>query len=164
VFYYNSLLNFSLSLGLAQTTSHKAEARYIFDEKLFESNVLEDITTKLKSTSISSESAKRSPHALTILGRIANDPNFESKVFGLPVPFEHPEFFTDTVSRVAGDKLLKYIDEWSQDLNGSTSVELMNTKLEEVIWMNSVVYGIAGWACRAQGKDSKKEFNADFLT
>ena len=54
---------------------------------------------------------KPSPHALSILARVASDPAFKPSALGLPVPPEG-DFFGQIVSR-AGSKLIDVLNEWT---------------------------------------------------
>ncbi|KAI0085243.1 hypothetical protein BDY19DRAFT_1059708 [Irpex rosettiformis] len=149
--------------ALAQTMAHKVEGASLFNEKLFQGDGIADITAKLATTAISSSGEKTAPHALNILSRIASDPNFAPSALGLPAPIGSGEELADIIARVASDKLLVYIEQWSQDLSANVSADVLRAKVEEIVWMNATIYGVAGWAGRVQGADPKKEFNADFL-
>ncbi|KAI0337856.1 hypothetical protein BDW22DRAFT_1464375 [Trametopsis cervina] len=152
-----------VSEGIAQAATHTPEAIDILPAKLFESDGLGNLTAKLASASISSGSKQFAPHALSILGRVSKDPAFNPKALGLPVPRDHPEQLTDLVVRVAGAELASYIEEWAQDLSGEVGPAVLKAKCEELAWLNTVVFGVGGWAGRAQSTDANKEFNADFL-
>lgn len=143
--------------------AHKPEALSLFDEKLFQSDGVTDITAKLASTGISTSNGASAPHALAILDRIANDATFAPSALGLPAPVESQEQLTDLITRIAGDSLLKYVEQWTIDLNANASAEVFKAKFEELVWMNTLIYGVAGWAGRAQSWDENKEFNGDFL-
>ncbi|KAI0085244.1 hypothetical protein BDY19DRAFT_1050723 [Irpex rosettiformis] len=149
--------------GLAQAMAHKPDAVSLFDEKLFHEDGIADIATKIASASISASSDKPAPHALNILGRVANDPAFAPLAFGLPIPITDQQQLADLVARIADVKLLGYIEQWTQDLGANVSVEILRAKFEELVWMNTLIYGVAGWGGRAQGTDEKKQFNADFI-
>jgi Questin oxidase-like len=58
-----------------------------------------------------------------------------------------------TAMEAHGDAIRKYTREWSY--NSSDPKEL-ERKIEELVWMNVIIYGIAGWT-----KD--KDYNADFF-
>ena len=98
-----------------------------------------------------------STHALAILGRVANDPDFAPSAIGLPVP--EGQNSIERIATTRKDKLLKLLEEWTV---GSTREDI-DKKIEEVLWMNAVVYGVGGWGGRALSKQSSKEFNGDFF-
>lgn len=95
-------------------------------------------------------------HALAVLTKIANDPELSPKALQLPIPEGEKDTAIERVVRLAGSKIVKYASEWTVN----TSIE---AKLEEVVWANSVVYAVGGWAGRTQGEDDKHEFNGDFF-
>ncbi len=122
------------------------------------------MTSRLASFALSAKPSKptsESPHALTILGKIHNDISMAPDVIGLVAyegignPLEHVERVVDSV----GDKIKKYASEWTV----SPTAEDLEAKLEEGIWMNTVIYSIGGYAGREQGHDEKKKFNGDFF-
>lgn len=60
-----------------------------------------------------------------------------------------------------GAKLVGYILEWTKTV--SAEPEVLKRKFEEVVWMNTVVYAVGGWAGRDEGDDEHKKFNGDFF-
>jgi len=61
--------------------------------------------------------------------------------------------FYARVSQTHGDLILKYADQWSLDTSDPKNLE---RKIEELIWMNAVIYSVGGWS-KADG------FKADFF-
>ena len=104
-----------------------------------------------------SGAGESSVHALSILGRIAKDPAFSPSAVGLPAA--EGENSVARVVAVCKDKLFKFFEEWTV---GHTREDL-DKKFEELLWMNTVIYGIGGWGGRAGSKDPAKEFNGDFF-
>lgn len=94
-------------------------------------------------------------HALTIVARILNDPAMSAKSIGLPVPNRGD---LDHVAKTRGDIIISYAEAWTVD---GTSAEAVERKIEELIWMNVILYGIGGWGGRKL--TGSGEFNADFL-
>lgn len=88
-------------------------------------------------------------HAFTILSRILKDPQFEHKE-----TVEELKLYQTTAER-HGDAIKNYVSEWSYDSSDPKEVE---RKIEELIWTNLVIYGIAGWT-KGKGED----FFADFF-
>lgn len=128
----------------------------VLPESLFETTGISGLAEKLASATLTKTSGgKGSPHALTILGRVAVDPAFKPSALGLPLP-PGGDFLTQIVSR-AGDKLVEILEEWTVE----ATREDLEKKVEEVIWMNSVIYSVAGYGGRHI--DANKEFNANFL-
>lgn len=105
------------------------------------------------------EGKTSSVHALAILAKVASDPAFKPSEIGLPPPEDSGENAIQRVARVVGDKLVGFLNEWTV----STDVKDLEEKLEEVIWMNTLVYSVGGWGGREQGDDENKEFNGDFF-
>lgn len=152
--------------GIAQATGQDIEAPAAFPPALFDGGGASSLTSQLASLVISvtpHSSSTTQVNALTVLAHIANDPAFSPKEIGLPVPDGEKEGSVDRVVRVAGEKLLKYVDEWTAALVTDTSSELLTQKFEEVVWMNTVIYAVGGWAGRKQGEDEKGAFNSDFF-
>ncbi|THG97402.1 hypothetical protein EW026_g4588 [Hermanssonia centrifuga] len=151
--------------GIAQAAGQEGDAIALFPAELFESpQSVSSMTSRLASFALSAKPSKptsESPHALTILGKIHNDISMAPDVIGLVAyegignPLEHVERVVDSV----GDKIKKYASEWTV----SPTKEDLEAKLEEVIWMNTVIYAIGGYAGREQGHDEKKKFNGDFF-
>lgn len=98
-----------------------------------------------------------SPHALSILARVAKDPAFSPASIGLPPPAGDTAL--KHVVEKCSDKLLALLDEWTV----SPTREDIDKKIEEVIWMNAVVYTIGGWGGRNHSEDPNKQFNGDFF-
>lgn len=110
---------------------------------------------------MSAPAAAADVHALTILARIAKDAAFAPAHIGLPIPEGEHENSVDRVVRVGGAKLSEYASEWMKTVTPDRDV--LRRKFEELVWMNTVVYGVGGWAARAQSADDKKQFNGDFF-
>ena len=99
------------------------------------------------------------PHALSILFRVANDPYFSHKALKLPVPEGEHESALERTVRLGGEKLVSLAKVWTV----KPDVQDLEAKLEEVVWVNTVIYGVGGWGGRRMGEDEKGEFNADFF-
>ena len=74
-----------------------------------------------------------------------------------------PFLLTGHVADRVGPQLLKIVEEWASELNGDVTDEILRAKLEEIVWMNAVIYGVCGWAGRKQVDESPGQFNADFF-
>ena len=122
------------------------------------------LTSKLSSLVISPKQTE-DVHALTVLARIAKDPELSPESVGMPYstaqlgPQPGLAFFK--VIDVAAGKLGEYADAWIKTLVPDRAV--LRRKFEELAWMVSVIYGIGGWAGREKGGDEKGEFNGDFF-
>jgi hypothetical protein len=138
--------------GLAQGAVHSENSSSRIPTSFFEggdvSEVLDRMAARLKSVILSGEIKPVSSglHAFTILARILKDPEFGTIV-------DSETTYTTTVERF-GDALRKLIDEWQVD---TTNVQNVERKIEELSWMNVIIYGIGGW-------QEGQPFNADFLT
>jgi hypothetical protein len=130
--------------GLASTAVHISKSSTLLPAS--------SATPTLKSwwSSLSNKSfpsISKNTHALTILARILKDPRFEH-MEGI----EDEQLYRTTVA-THGDAIRKYASEWSYDHSDPKEVE---RKIEELVWMNVIIYGIAGWT---KGQD----YNADFF-
>ncbi|EMD35935.1 hypothetical protein CERSUDRAFT_124504 [Gelatoporia subvermispora B] len=116
------------------------------------------VLERLPGRTAGDRSATGGVHALTLMARVLNDPEFSPESIGLPPPKDAEEDALARVGRLRGDVLAKYADQWGVD---GTSPEAVTSKIEELVWMNVILYGVGGWAGR--GKSKAKTFNADFL-
>jgi len=87
-------------------------------------------------------------HTFSILARVLKDPEFGTIVDGQGIGI-----YSTTAKRF-GESLKKLIDEWQVD---TTNVQDVERKIEELSWMNVMIYGIGGW-------EEGQLFNADFFT
>jgi hypothetical protein len=97
-----------------------------------------------------SASAAKTPsgtHVFTIMARMLKDPSMKIKK---PNPADN---FMAEINKTHGDRILKYAEEWTLDTSDPKDVE---RKTEELIWMNTLIYGVGGWH-KANG------FKADFF-
>jgi len=94
-------------------------------------------------------------HALTILARVMADST-------LDLPQDHEELTAvQGVIDKHADRIRDYASQWTIDIQRSGEVD---RKVEEIAWMNTVMYGIAGWTWAQKVKHGKDgEFNADFF-
>jgi GH18 family chitinase len=81
------------------------------------------------------------------MARMLKDPSFKIK------KDEQAVNLYSQVSKTHGDRILKYAEQWTLDTTDPSDVE---RKIEELIWMNTVIYSIGGWS-EADG------FKADFF-
>ena len=83
------------------------------------------------------------------------------------MPYPKPDFgpqpvlAVNKVVEVSNKKLTEYANAWIKTVLPDRAV--IRRKFEELVWMVSVIYGVGGWAGRAQGGDKKGNFNADFF-
>ena len=102
---------------------------------------------------------KTGVHAFTILARMLKDTKFAPASLGLPVP-EESSFAR--VNAAAGDALVQLTNEWVADLDGDgATAQAIANKIEELAWMNALIYGVGGWVGRE--RSATKKFNADFF-
>lgn len=93
-------------------------------------------------------------HALTILSRVLSDSRF--------TPTKSSEkneinIFDATV-KMHAKALEEYVNQWDISPN---STELQN-KMEEIVWVVCVLYGIGGWT-DGKLRHGEHNFNADFF-
>ncbi|TFK19240.1 hypothetical protein FA15DRAFT_674620 [Coprinopsis marcescibilis] len=96
-------------------------------------------------------------HALDILGWVSK------ALRTAPTPDEKNSF--DTVIGKHAHRLLKFADLWKLDADKLGKDEkYLHGKIEELVWMVTVMYGVGGWTGRGQEQDGSDEhFNADFF-
>ena len=149
--------------GLAEACVQSPSATNLFIPSLFDppssGSGISGVINQVASLSLFSGSGqKSSPHALSILARVAKDPAFAPSAIGLPAG--QGESSVDKVAKVCEEKLMKLLDEWTV----LPDREDLLKKVKEVIWMNSVIYAVGGWGGRNKSTDESKEFNADFFS
>lgn len=94
-------------------------------------------------------------HALTILARVLADSRLS-----LPDDLNELTIVQKTIAKHS-HLIREYASQWTIDLRKSGEIE---RKVEEITWMNVVMYGVAGWTWAQQVKRGKEgEFNADFF-
>jgi hypothetical protein len=94
-------------------------------------------------------------HALTILARVTAD----SKLT-LPTDLDELMILQNTLDQHS-DAIRDYAMQWSIDLNRPGEI---NRKVEEIAWMNTVIFGVAGWTWAQQVEQGREgDFNADFF-
>ncbi|KAI0919854.1 hypothetical protein AcV5_001812 [Taiwanofungus camphoratus] len=166
--------------GLAQTAVHPLECSELVPSSLFTSKAaardaadaaVSHLTSLFPSLALgkvqnggeSVDGLRRTTpgvHAFTILARMSCDERFTAASIGLPVnvrPQDVPTLL-DRVTARLGETLLAYAGEWYAD--GHT-VEEVASKVEELSWLNTLLYGVGGWAGRKHSAGGK--FVADFF-
>lgn len=111
---------------------------------------LENIVSRLVLNNITPIAKKTSSgtHAFTIMARILKDPAFGNKAQS-----SEASIYRDVLA-ANGDALVKYAEEWKLNISDPNDLK---AKIEELVWMNAIIYGIGGWN---EGDD----FKADFFT
>jgi hypothetical protein len=97
----------------------------------------------------SSASQNKNIHALTILSRILADPEMAIKNpnrIDAIMMYAHP-------LKTHAERIRGYAEQWTVDIGREGEVE---GKIEELVWMNVVLYAVGGW-----GKD--RPFKASFF-
>lgn len=115
--------------GLAMTALHSSEHTFV-QPSLWST---ESITEKVNGLSL--EDSKTN-HVFEILGKVYKDSTFDNNV----LPLIRDTF--RSVLQKHGSVIAKYGAQWKLDLSTPGEVD---RKIEELQWMNSVVYGIGGW-------------------
>ncbi|EMD35787.1 hypothetical protein CERSUDRAFT_115740 [Gelatoporia subvermispora B] len=164
--------------GLAQATVHPAQAAGLMPLSLWDvkthvdsrvntlasrlSSLLPSLTldrsARPKAEEPQSSNSNTGTHVFSILARILHDDRFTPAALGLPPPEAAALHVLERVEKNVGEPLLKYIDEWTVDGADARDVE---KKIEELAWMNALLYGVGGWAGRSAAPTGK--FNADFF-
>ncbi|KAF8151662.1 hypothetical protein B0H34DRAFT_728509 [Crassisporium funariophilum] len=97
-------------------------------------------------------------HALSILARIARDSQFASSGSSEK---DETRLFDSTVEK-HGKAIAEYVKAWTIDKSKLSEGDMeINQKIEEVVWVIVVLYGVGGWTGRKAG--SGGQFNADFF-
>lgn len=99
-------------------------------------------------------------HAFSILSRVLGDSRFAPSTIGLPPPEDAKDRSFERVLRICGEALVQIANEWTVDGTDTTDVA---QKIEELVWANTIIYGVGGWSGRANTAHKGKEFNADFF-
>ena len=115
-----------------------------------------DSTINLSTASLNGASV---PHALEILAKVANDPAFVPGAVGI-LESESGEILWERILESAGPRLFELVSKWA--VNGEDRDEV-HRKIEEVVWMNVVICGVAGWGGRHTSGLPEKKFTADFF-
>jgi hypothetical protein len=86
---------------------------------------------------ISASVDKRPPgvHLFTIMAQMLKDPNMKIK--------KPADGSITSISQSHGKRILEYAELWTLDTSDAKDVE---HKIEELIWMNTLIYGIGGWS------------------
>jgi len=145
--------------GLAQTAVHPAGLRALIPPSLWDESQsgVDSLVNALPALALNAVPSVKPPaasgvHAFTIMSRILDDPRFavEPAESGDRVQMIMKPMMTTLETQ--GDALHAFADEWISGMIDSSSME---KKIEEISWMNILIYGIGGW------KESR-EFRADF--
>jgi len=164
--------------GLAQTAVHSPEVPSLIPSSLFESqdgsgDSVTRLTSRLSTLLMNTTLGKTAPtgitagqqpvsgvHAFTVLARILQDDAFTASSLGLaPLanPADNPLHYSK-VAELVSQKILAHAEDWIVD--GSNDEELQS-KIEELCWMNALLYGVGGWSGRKDAINGK--FIADFF-
>ncbi|KAG6890178.1 hypothetical protein C0995_010883 [Termitomyces sp. Mi166 len=137
--------------GLASTAVHQATSSPLIPMSLWSStpsSAIDSVTSQLPSAlTIGDGTPQKNVHALTILARILKDPRFENIENRLDITL-----YTQVIDKHS-EALNKYVSQWTFDNSVPGELE---RKIEELVWVNVIIYGIGGWT-----KD--KDYNADFF-
>ncbi|KAI0357098.1 hypothetical protein OH77DRAFT_1422596 [Trametes cingulata] len=167
--------------GLAQAATHSDQGKKLIPAAIFQhqqkqkethSGSVSRLTSLIPSLTLRkrpsndgraapSTEAKSAVHAFSILARVVTDQKFNPTSIGLPLPEGESPF--DRVEEVVGDALAELAAEWAADLEGEGATPAaIDKKIEELAWMNAIIYGVGGWAGRE--RSANKQFNADFFS
>ncbi|KAG5333941.1 hypothetical protein C0989_004595 [Termitomyces sp. Mn162] len=143
--------------GLAEAAVHSDDSACRIPDDFFDysggaKTIAEDTFSRFKSLLILSPDTKSASdhatgtHVFTVVARILKDPELGK------VQDTGSGMFIFTMEHYAS-KVIEYMSDWRVD--GTNPADIEN-KLQQLSWLNSVLYGIGGWS-----KD--KPFNADFF-
>ncbi len=145
------ILSNTVNLGLAEAAVHRDKLQPLFPSSFFTSSPAIDTLTEKTSSELAldevshAHTEKKGIHALDILARILKDDTIE-------VPYNDDDAFTKTLE-ANGEALFRYAGQWTLDLSDPKEV---NRKVEELQWMNTIIYAIGG-------SQPGKKFNSDFF-
>lgn len=164
-----------LATGLAQSAVHPDDAKELIPLSLFQNDssdsAISRLTALLPSLALNKASGTNEHtgangktntgvHAFTILARVLADDKFAPAAVGLPVPEGESQF--GRVNGAQGDALAQLAAQWAAELQGpGATADAIAKKIEELAWMNTLIYGVGGWTGRENSPT--KEFNADFF-
>ncbi|KAG5637382.1 hypothetical protein H0H81_004759 [Sphagnurus paluster] len=133
--------------GLAETAVHLS-AHIPHDFFQYEASVEDTLARLHVSPSHHSTSTppSKGAHAFTILQRVFDDPALGK------VKYTGSGMFDRTMADHAS-AIAQHMGDWHVD---GASVRDVERKIEELSWMNALIYGVGGWA-------EDKPFNADFF-
>ncbi|KAH7914911.1 hypothetical protein BJ138DRAFT_1170289 [Hygrophoropsis aurantiaca] len=141
--------------GLAMAAVHSAGATVLLPKKFFQDpTTIEEIETGLAEFSHLSLNRlfpivrPTGVHVFEIMARILRDTQFDH------ISHEPPQIVYNEVLTKHGDAIREYAELWIIDKSESDN---MDKYAEQLIWMNTMIYGIGGWK-----KDA--DFNADFFS
>ncbi|KAI0776913.1 hypothetical protein BD413DRAFT_610496 [Trametes elegans] len=165
--------------GLAQTCAHPPHGEAFLPTRIYRQNdnisAIDSVVLALNSLSLNHKSAttaaaasshasdiKTGVHAFDILAKILRQHKYSPAGLGFPLPEDvHP--FVRVEERLAGD-LAALTDEWAVELDApDVSSATIAAKIEELAWMNALLYGVGGWSGRDRSEKQDKKFNADFF-
>ncbi|KAF8063382.1 hypothetical protein FPV67DRAFT_1506313 [Lyophyllum atratum] len=141
--------------GLAEAAVHSLDASAGIPDDFFDyggsTKGVEDTLSRFKSLVVSQPEskklgAKNGVHVFTVLARVLNDPEL-----GKVVDTGSGMFSTTMKNHVSA--LVKHMADWHVDATNPRDVK---RKIEELSWMNPLIFGVGGWA-------PDKPFNSDFF-
>ncbi|KAI0739605.1 hypothetical protein C8Q80DRAFT_1222014 [Daedaleopsis nitida] len=160
--------------GLAQSAVHPADAGPLIPPSLFQAHstsVVARLTALLPSLTLrkgtvakegaftNRKSTGAVVHAFSILARVLADDRFAPASLSLPVPEDGSNFAK--VNAEVGDAIVAFAGEWAAELDGDgATADAVAKKIEELAWMNALIYGVGGWAGKHK---TDNKFNADFF-
>ncbi|KAJ7578005.1 hypothetical protein C8J56DRAFT_836198, partial [Mycena floridula] len=138
--------------GLAETAVHEVQTSACLQplDLFHTSSVTEKLASQVQSALRLDSTIAQGTHAFTILSRILKDPQFDPAT---KQPNDMTQIFSTTMKN-HGAALAKYAAAWTVDTSNPKDIE---RKIEEIQWMNTVIFGVAGWS-------KSKEFNSDFFS
>ncbi|KZT63363.1 hypothetical protein DAEQUDRAFT_719501 [Daedalea quercina L-15889] len=120
-----------------------------------------NIAAALSSVGLSGKtesSSEETSHALAVLAKVAADPAYAPSAIGIPVENPSDETMLANVLEARGSGIFGLASEWGVD---GADKDAVHRKIEELNWMNVVLYGVGGWAGRHSAPG--RRFNADFF-
>ncbi|EED83859.1 predicted protein [Postia placenta Mad-698-R] len=147
---------------LAQAAVHPIEGSGLLVESDFSSVI--GATDRLSSLHLDiasgEETQQAGVHVFEILARVLKDDRFSPAALGFK-PYDDlifPPPYEAQVDALRSKEILEYTDKWLVDGSDNKQVQL---KIEELCWLNTVMYAAGGWGGRKNGTNGK--FNADFF-
>ncbi|CCM00192.1 uncharacterized protein FIBRA_02220 [Fibroporia radiculosa] len=97
-------------------------------------------------------------HALTVVAQILHNDDFTPAAIGIPSDDKDDNNIFQRVLEARGERLMALASAWT--VNG-TNPEEVASKIEELIWVNVVLYAVGGWAGRKSSPTG--QFKGDFF-
>ncbi|KAI0065175.1 hypothetical protein BV25DRAFT_1822291 [Artomyces pyxidatus] len=145
--------------GLAQCSVHAAEQPAILPYSLFSSSTSPPSLSSLSLSDISVQSLTPKKPTFAFYRKISESPRLTRSALGVEPGLPGYSQILPHAGPIILDLVHAWSAGWLQDVRGEAEAEKrLEGMVEEVIWGNTVWFGISGWGARG-----KEAINADFF-